>query len=189
MLLWLKMRDTATGTVCCLMKPCRAHQKYNQQTLKGKQPQKIGRNKFGSQVCQLQAKGIWQTKCTMDASQAAKHKLLQKANVNLQGCSTLQEINSQQVSREDHFHLYSCISQDLFSVVNTHQQGLKSHARAAIYRHRSEFNLQQERSPRCCSNPDCPSCHQNTPKEDAEGTFLQKQWNSIYTYIKLHSQI
>lgn len=146
LLLWLKMRDTATGTVFCLMKPCRAHQKYNQQTLKGKQPQKIGRNKSGSQVCQLQAKGIWQTKCTMDASQAAKHKLLQKANVNLQGCSTLQEINSQQVSREDHFHLYSCISQDLFSVVNTHQQGLKSHARAAIYRHRIEFNLQQERS-------------------------------------------
>lgn len=78
-------------------------------------------------------KGIWQTKCTMDANQATKHMLLQKANINLQGCSTLQEINPEQVSREDYFHLYSCISQDLFSQVNTHQQGLKSCARAATY--------------------------------------------------------
>ena len=85
-------------------------------------------------MCQLQGKGIWQTKRTTDANQAGKHTLLQKANINLQGCSTLQEINPEQVSREDHFHLYSCISQDLFSQVNTHQQRLKSRARAAIYR-------------------------------------------------------
>lgn len=85
-------------------------------------------------MCQLQAKGIWHTKCAMNANQAAKHMLLHKANVNLQGCSTLQEINPEQGSREDHFHIYSCISQDLSSEVNTHQHGLKSRACAAIYR-------------------------------------------------------
>lgn len=37
LLLCLKTRDTATGTVLCPMKPRRAHQKYNQQTLKTKQ--------------------------------------------------------------------------------------------------------------------------------------------------------
>lgn len=129
LLLWLKRRDTAPGTILCPLEACWAHQKYNEQTLKKKIP---GQNKFRSQVCQLQVKGIWQAKSAMDANQATKHMLLQKANVNLQGCSTLQEINLEQVSQEDHFHLYSCISQDLFSQVNTHQQGLKSRARAAI---------------------------------------------------------
>lgn len=84
----------------------------------------------------------------MDANQAVKYMLLHKSNVNLQGYSTLQEINPEQVSQEDHFHLYSCISQDLFSQVSTHQKVLKSRARAAIY---------------------CPAAHGTVARADAAG--------------------
>lgn len=54
------------------------------------------------------------------------------------------------MSREDHFHLYSCISQDLFSLVNTHQLGLTLCARAAIYGLRWDTAYSESMpSPRC----------------------------------------
>lgn len=62
LLLWLKGKDTALSTILCPLELCRAHHKYNEQTYK-KTP------RFGSQVYQLQANGIWKT---MDADLAAK---------------------------------------------------------------------------------------------------------------------
>lgn len=185
-MLLLKRRDTAPDTILYPLEPCRAHQKYNEQTLKKKiNTKNTGQNKFRSQVCQLQAKGIWQTKSTTDANQAAKHMLLQKANVNLQGYSTLQEINPEQVSREDHFHLYSYISQDLFSQVNTHQQGLKSHARAATYclvANAAEAGVlpshtAEESVPEPCLGAQLDP-KRKTPEGSCRGHVLQKQWDS-----------
>lgn len=96
----------------------------------------------------------------MDANQAAKHELLRKVNVNLQGCSTLWEINPQQVSREDHFHLYSCISQDLFSLVNTHQPGADIVCSCCHLSTKKRYSLQQE-----CAQPTL-----------LQSPRMQKQW-------------
>lgn len=65
LLLWLKRRDTTLSTILGPLELCRAHHKYSEQTSK-KTP------RFGSRVCQLQAKGILQTKRALDADQAAK---------------------------------------------------------------------------------------------------------------------
>lgn len=81
LLLLLKGRDPAPDTIFCPLEPCRAHQKYNEQCLK----KPHGPKQVWESGGQLQVKGICQSKCTMDANQAAKHTLLQKANVNLQG--------------------------------------------------------------------------------------------------------
>lgn len=65
LLLCLKRRDTALSIILDPLELCRAHHKYSEQTFK-KPP------RFGSQVCQLQAKGIWQTKSAMDTDKASK---------------------------------------------------------------------------------------------------------------------
>lgn len=58
LLLWLKRRDTALTTILDPLELCRAHQKYSEQTFQ-KPP------RFGSRVCQLQAKGMWKTKSVL----------------------------------------------------------------------------------------------------------------------------
>lgn len=80
------------------------------------------------------------------------------------------------MSREDHFHLYSCISQDLFSQVNTHQQGLKPRARAATYRlavHGTEAEVLPGHTAEECVREHCLGPQPDPPKKGAEGIFAK----------------